>query len=189
MGTVPKFSADLAVSRRRLASLFDFGKETGLEILAASAFIFGQPRLEQTPEAKSAGHTEHAATVRALVRFMRAKRISKAEETHLRKIKSQERRERDAAVPSHIDQVPMGRSGVAKARRPRRPDVVSNGLPCISTSTETGGQSSKKFGQMGKNLQRTMHIISKQCPDPVDVDFLIRADLMQKNAPVTRLIH
>jgi hypothetical protein len=92
------FSANLAVSRRRLASLFDFGKERRLKILATSAFIFGQPRLQQTPEAKSAAHTQHAATVRALVRFMRAKRISKAEQIHLRKIKSQERREGEAAA-------------------------------------------------------------------------------------------
>jgi hypothetical protein len=87
---------------------------------------------------------------------MRAKRISKAEETHLRKIKSQERWEDDAAAPSHIDQVPMGRSSVAKARRPRRPGVLSNGLPCISTSTETGGQSSQKLAQEEKDLVSTL---------------------------------
>jgi phosphoheptose isomerase len=44
----------------------------------------------------------------------------------------------------------MGRSSVGKARRPRRPHVVSNGLPCISTSTETGGQSSQKLAQRKK---------------------------------------
>ena len=69
-----------------------FGKER-LEILATSIFIFGQPRLQQTLEAKSAAHTQHAATVRALVTFMRAKRISEAEDVHLRKVKSQERRD------------------------------------------------------------------------------------------------
>src|SRR5439155_23169461 len=73
-------------------ALFGFGKER-LEILATSIFIFGQPRFQQTLEAKSAAHTQHAATVRALVRFMRAKRISEAEEVHLRKVKSQERRD------------------------------------------------------------------------------------------------
>ena len=48
------------------AHLFDFGEET-VEILALGALLFSQPRLHQTPEAKSVVHPDHAATVRAFV--------------------------------------------------------------------------------------------------------------------------
>jgi hypothetical protein len=79
--------------RRRLASLFSFGSER-VEILAASVFIFGQPGLEQTPEAKSAAHMQRALTVRTFVRLVRGKRIGKAKEIHLGKVKAGHQRER-----------------------------------------------------------------------------------------------
>ena len=68
---------------------FDFGEER-VETLAPGVFIFGQPSLEQTPEAKSAAHTERAFTMRALVRLVRDRRmrISEAVEIHVRKAKS-----------------------------------------------------------------------------------------------------
>ena len=70
-------------------SLFDLGEER-VETLAARVFIFGQPGLEQTPEAKSAAHTQRVLTIRALVRFMHdgRMRISEAVEIHVREAKS-----------------------------------------------------------------------------------------------------
>ena len=51
----------------RPAHLFDL-REESVEILALGAFVFAQPSLHQTPEAKSVVvHTHHAATMRALV--------------------------------------------------------------------------------------------------------------------------
>ena len=66
---------------------FDFGQER-VETLAPRVFIFGQPGLEQTPEAKSA-YTQRGVTVRALVRLERnrRKRISEAVEIHLGEVK------------------------------------------------------------------------------------------------------
>ena len=63
--------------------LFNFGKE-GVEILDLGAFAFREPRLYQTPEAKSVVHPHHTATMRALVGLMlgRPKRISHAVEIH-----------------------------------------------------------------------------------------------------------
>ncbi len=147
-----QFLCRSVVSRRRLASLLDFGKER-LEILGTSIFILGQPRLQQTLEAKSAAHTQHAATMRALVRFMRAKRISEAEEVHLRKVKSQ----RASGRWRHRTSTTFHREGAAspKARRPSRPDAMSNALPCISTSTEAEGQSSEKPAQKEKIYKAT----------------------------------
>ena len=68
---------------------FDFGEER-VETLAAGVFIFGQPDLEQTPEAKSVAHTQRDVTVPALVRLARGRRerISEAVEIHLGKVKS-----------------------------------------------------------------------------------------------------
>jgi hypothetical protein len=73
-------------------SLFDLGEEC-VETLAPRVFIFGQPGLEQTPEAKSAAHTQRAFTMRALVRLTRDRRmrISEAAEIHVREAKSYER--------------------------------------------------------------------------------------------------
>ena len=81
--------ACLPKPRRILAPLFDFGKER-LETLAPRVFIFGQPGLEQTPEAKSAAHTQRVLTMRALVRLVhdRCMRISEAVEIHVREAKS-----------------------------------------------------------------------------------------------------
>ena len=68
---------------------FDFGEER-VKTLAPRVFIFGQPGLEQTPEAKSAAHTQRAFTMRALVRLTRDRRmrISEAAEIHVREAKS-----------------------------------------------------------------------------------------------------
>jgi hypothetical protein len=70
-------------------SLFDLGEEC-VETLAPTVFIFGQPSLEQTPEAKSAAHTKRVLTMRALVRLVRDRRmrISEAVEIHVREAKS-----------------------------------------------------------------------------------------------------
>ena len=70
-------------------SLFDLGEEC-VETLAPRVFIFGQPDLEQTPEAKSVAHTQRDVTVRALVRLVhdRRMRISEAVEIHVREAKS-----------------------------------------------------------------------------------------------------
>jgi hypothetical protein len=73
------------VSETPLRSLFDF-REERVETLAPGVFVFGQSGLEQTPEAKFAAHAKRAATVRALVRLVTGKRISK--EIHLREVKS-----------------------------------------------------------------------------------------------------
>ena len=69
--------------------LFDLGEER-VETLAPRVFILGQPGLEQTPEAKSAAHTQRAFTMRALVRLTRDRRmrISEAAEIHVREAKS-----------------------------------------------------------------------------------------------------
>ena len=77
----------LVVPETPVASLFDFGEER-VETLAPGVFVFGQSGLEQTPEAKFAGHAKRAATVRALVRLATDKRISEAVEIHLREVKS-----------------------------------------------------------------------------------------------------
>jgi hypothetical protein len=68
-----------------VASLFDFAEER-VETLAPGVFFFGQPSLKQTPEAKSATHTQRTVTVMALVWLARhrRKRISEAVEIHLR---------------------------------------------------------------------------------------------------------
>ena len=68
---------------------FDFGQER-VKTLAPRVFIFGQPVLEQTPEAKSAAHTQRVLTMRALVRLVRDRRmrISEAVEIHVREAKS-----------------------------------------------------------------------------------------------------
>src|SRR5918996_4890457 len=42
---------------------FDFGEER-VETLAPGVFIFDQPRLEQTPQAKSVPHMQHGVTMR-----------------------------------------------------------------------------------------------------------------------------
>ena len=70
-------------------SLFDLGEEC-LETLAPRVFIFGQPGLEQTSEAKSAAHTQRVLTMRALVRLLRDRRmrISEAVEIHVREANS-----------------------------------------------------------------------------------------------------
>jgi hypothetical protein len=65
-------------------SLFGFGRKR-VEVLATSVFIFRQPGLEQTAETKSADHMQRTLAVRALVGFVGANGISKAEEIHLRK--------------------------------------------------------------------------------------------------------
>ena len=61
-------------------------EEQRVQTLAAGVFIFGQPSLEQTSEAKSVAHTHRCVTVQALVRLARARgeRIGEAVETHLR---------------------------------------------------------------------------------------------------------
>jgi hypothetical protein len=66
-----------------VAALFSFGRE-GVEILDLGAFAFREPRLYQTPEAKSVVHPHHAATVRALVVLVRGRwnGISKAVKIH-----------------------------------------------------------------------------------------------------------
>jgi hypothetical protein len=58
-----------------------------LQTVAPGVFIFGQPGLEQTPEAKPVTHMQRAVTVRALIRLMRGKRTVKVEEIHSRKVK------------------------------------------------------------------------------------------------------
>jgi hypothetical protein len=70
-------------------SLFDFGEER-VETPAFRVFIFAQPSLEQTTEAKSAAHTPRGETVRALVRLVRdsGEQVSEAVEIHLREAKS-----------------------------------------------------------------------------------------------------
>ncbi len=65
---------DLVVPETRVGVLFDLGEE-GVETLASWVFIFGQPSLEQTPETKSAAHTERVLTMRALVRLVRDGRM------------------------------------------------------------------------------------------------------------------
>lgn len=76
-----------------MTSLFSFGRER-VEILAASVFISGKPGLEQTPETKSAANMQRASTVWTFVRLVRGKRISKAKEIHLGKVKSGHHRKR-----------------------------------------------------------------------------------------------
>ena len=70
-------------------SLFDLGEEC-VETLTPRVFIFGQPGLEQTSEAKSAAHTQRVLTMRALVRLLRDRRmrISEAVEIHVREANS-----------------------------------------------------------------------------------------------------
>lgn len=67
---------------------FDFGEER-VETLAPGIFIFGQPGLEQTPEAKPVAHTRRDVTVRTLVRLAgdRCERISEIVEIHLGEVK------------------------------------------------------------------------------------------------------
>jgi hypothetical protein len=79
----------LVVPGTPIASLFDFAEDR-VQTLAPGVFIFGQPGLKQTAEAKSAAHTQRAVTVRALVWLAcdRGKRISEAVEIHLRESKS-----------------------------------------------------------------------------------------------------
>ena len=84
----PNSLEDLVVPEAPVGVLnFDFGEER-VETLAPRVFIFAQPGLEQTPEAKSA-HTQRGVTVRALVRLERdrPKRISEAVEIHLGEVK------------------------------------------------------------------------------------------------------
>jgi hypothetical protein len=71
-GVVPNFLEPLAVSRCRLALLFDFGKQ-GVEILAFGTFALVQACLHQAPEAKSMMQTHHAGTVRTLVWLVRSR--------------------------------------------------------------------------------------------------------------------
>jgi hypothetical protein len=63
--------------------------ENRVEILASAVFIFGQPGLEQTPDAKSVARMQRGVTVRTLVRLERnrRKRISEAVEIHLGEVK------------------------------------------------------------------------------------------------------
>jgi hypothetical protein len=63
---------------------FDFGEER-IETLTPGVFIFGQPGLEQTAEAKSVAHMQHGVTVRAVVRLERhhGRRISEPIEIDL----------------------------------------------------------------------------------------------------------
>lgn len=81
----PNLLEDLLVPETRLVSSFHF-EEQRIQTLAAGVFIFGQPGLEQTSEAKSVAHTHRGVTVQALVRLARARgeRLSEAVETHLR---------------------------------------------------------------------------------------------------------
>ena len=126
-----------------MTSLFSFGRER-VEILAASVFISGKPGLEQTPETKSAANMQRASTVWTFVRLVRGKRISKAKEIHLGKVKSGHQRKRclqhmstkfrlEGAVPSE----PEVRFGIER-------------YLCLSPSTEIGGQSPKKTCAKGK---------------------------------------
>ncbi|PYK13622.1 MAG: hypothetical protein DME65_01265 [Verrucomicrobia bacterium] len=59
----------------RCARLFDFRKKR-VEIFALGAVIFGQPRLHQTPEAKSVVHPHHSTTVRTLIVVVRGCRMA-----------------------------------------------------------------------------------------------------------------
>jgi len=79
----------LVIPETPVASSFDFAEER-IETLAPGVFFFSQPSLKQTPEAKSATHTQRTVTVMALVWLAhdRGKRISEAVEIHLRKAKS-----------------------------------------------------------------------------------------------------
>jgi hypothetical protein len=63
---------------------FDF-REERVETVAPGVFIFGQPGLDQTPEAKSIAHMQYGVTVRAVVRLERhhGRRISEAIEIDL----------------------------------------------------------------------------------------------------------
>jgi len=79
----------LVVPETPVASLFDFAQER-VETLAPGVFLFGQPGLKQTSEAKSATHTQRTVTVRALVWLVRdrGKRIGEVAGIHLREAKS-----------------------------------------------------------------------------------------------------
>jgi hypothetical protein len=61
----------MTIAGIRSAHSFDLGEES-VEVVALGAFVFAEPRLHQTPEAKSVMvHAHHAATVRALLVLVR----------------------------------------------------------------------------------------------------------------------
>jgi hypothetical protein len=76
---------------------FDFGEER-VEILASALFIFGQPGLEQTPDAKSVARMQRGVTVPTLVRSERNRRkqISEVVEIHLGEVKFARARGRES---------------------------------------------------------------------------------------------